>query len=110
MIAAGAAAEAQGALGKLCRLCGQLSYPIYIIHWPIVGLFSDWVWATRPPRAEALAVGAPVVLALPLLAWAALKLYDEPVRACIAGRRQVPQQTLAGVGEGARLAAGRARR
>lgn len=101
IIAAGAAAQAKGRLGKLCRICGELSYPIYIVHWPIVRLFSDWVWTTHPSHLMILAVGGPLALSLPAIAWAALKLYDEPLRAWLAGRRRAPRQTLAGVGEGA---------
>lgn len=101
IIAAGASAEAKGRLGALCRICGELSYPIYIIHFPLVRLFSDWVWTRHPPHVLILAVGAALGIALPLIAWGALKLYDEPVRAWLAGRGRAPRQTLAGVGEGA---------
>jgi peptidoglycan/LPS O-acetylase OafA/YrhL len=98
MIAAGASAEAKGLLGKACRLCGELSYPIYIVHFPFVRLFSDWVWMRHPSHLKILMVGVPLVLAIPLIALAALKLYDEPVRAWLAGGRKAPRQTLAGVG------------
>lgn len=101
IIAGGAAAEASGFLGKLCRLCGELSYPIYIVHFPLVRLFSDWVWARHPSHTMIVAVGAPLALSIPVLAWMALKLYDEPIRAALAGRRRAAPQTLAGVGQGA---------
>lgn len=98
VIAAGAAAKARGPLLRLCRLCGELSYPVYIVHWPIVRVYADWVWTRHPPRAEALLVGAAVLAAVPLLGWAALKLYDEPLRAWL-GRRsgaRRPASALAG--------------
>ncbi|HEX3700415.1 MAG TPA: acyltransferase [Phenylobacterium sp.] len=101
LIAAGASAQAKGALGRLCRICGELSYPIYIVHYPIVTLFSHWVWTRHPSHLMIVAVGAPLALALPLAALAALKLYDEPVRAWLAGRAKAPPQTLAGVADGA---------
>jgi peptidoglycan/LPS O-acetylase OafA/YrhL len=86
LISAGAAGAARGIAGRLCRLAGEISYPLYIVHYPLVRLYADWVWSRRTPPAIELAVGAALALALPLVAWAVLKLYDEPVRAWLSRR------------------------
>jgi peptidoglycan/LPS O-acetylase OafA/YrhL len=105
LIAAGASAEVSGRLGKLCRLCGQLSYPIYIVHFPLVRLYSDWVWARHPSHIATIAVGAALALAIPVFAWIVLKLYDEPVRAWLASRGGAAKRKPAGVGRGAPMVA-----
>lgn len=65
LIVAAAAADRFGFPGA--KQLGELSYPLYIVHWPVYML--------------AAALPAPLQLALALgVAWAALKLYDEPVR------------------------------
>lgn len=65
---------------------GRLSYPLYILHYPFIYKFADWVILTEP-KADAV---LPVALALPplliALGWAGLKLWDEPVRARLSAR------------------------
>jgi peptidoglycan/LPS O-acetylase OafA/YrhL len=91
IIAAGAAAPARGRMARLCGFAGELSYPLYIVHYPFVRLYAAWVWTQQPPLAVKLAAGAGLALTLPLIAWLALRLYDEPVRAWLGrGARRVP--------------------
>jgi peptidoglycan/LPS O-acetylase OafA/YrhL len=80
IIACAAAAAETGVFARLCRLSGEISYPIYILHFPVIQLFASWVWSQHPPHALVLAVGGSLTLCLPGLAWLALKFYDEPVR------------------------------
>lgn len=65
----------------LCKFLGDISYPLYITHYPAMYLFY-W-WMMKSGRAT-LADTWPVVIALflwcVLLAYASLKLYDEPLR------------------------------
>lgn len=64
----------------VCRFLGDISYPIYITHFGYVLLYTAWQSRTQATLAE----GAPyIVLALIaalLTAYAALRLYDLPVR------------------------------
>lgn len=32
---------------SICNFLGELSYPVYIIHYPIMYLFYAWVWPER---------------------------------------------------------------
>ena len=70
-----------GWLGRLCRFTGQLSYPLYIIHYPLIYMFGHWVWSTHPAqgtlRLVALALLATEISIATLLLYA----YDLPVRA-----------------------------
>lgn len=66
----------------LCDFFGNISYPIYIIHYPFMYLLYAWIWAA--PTERAFADIWPLCVAmwfgLILLAWVLLKVYDEPVR------------------------------
>lgn len=65
---------------SLCETLGNLSYPIYIIHYPLMYLFYSWVWTNGISFDSAIPVMGCMLVAIPLLAWAALKFYDEPLR------------------------------
>ena len=65
----------------VCKWLGDISYPIYITHYPLIYMQMDWV-AQHPdaPLWQHIAVGTSVVLMAILLAWGLLKAYDLPVR------------------------------
>ncbi|MBO4993516.1 MAG: acyltransferase, partial [Alistipes sp.] len=68
-------------------LLGELSYPLYIVHYPIMYLFYAWLIENRYyTLGQTLGVSALVVGSSILLAYACLKLYDEPVRRWLAAR------------------------
>ncbi len=66
---------------KLCRFLGDLSYPLYITHYPFIYLYSAWVHNHAVPLRRGLPLAAGVLLGTVALAYTSLKLYDEPVRA-----------------------------
>lgn len=65
---------------KLCKLLGDISYPLYITHYPLIYIYTAWVRDNDIPLREAWPVGLFVWLGCILLSYACLKLYDEPVR------------------------------
>ncbi|RZK30577.1 MAG: acyltransferase [Hymenobacter sp.] len=65
---------------KACRFLGDISYPIYITHYPLVYTYTAWVYNHKVSVKNGLPVAIPVFLAAVALAYACLKLYDEPVR------------------------------
>lgn len=71
----------------VCKFLGDISFPVYIVHYPLMYLFYSWLIDTRRYTLGetwplALAVSAGSVL----LACGCLKLYDEPVRRWLARR------------------------
>ena len=44
-------------------------------------LFYGWVWTNQISFADALPVCGAILVAIPLMAFLALKYYDEPLRA-----------------------------
>lgn len=66
---------------KVCDFLGRLSYPLYLSHYPLVYLFFTWMDTHHDEPFSKLAfVSASTVLLSIALAYAAMKLWDEPVR------------------------------
>jgi peptidoglycan/LPS O-acetylase OafA/YrhL len=66
---------------KICQFLGDISYPLYITHYPLIYVFTAWVTNNKIPLGmEGLLVGLLLVVVSIILAFGCLKLYDEPVR------------------------------
>lgn len=77
---------AEGASVRIARFFGELSYPLYITHYPLIYIYTGWVVDRKVPAAQGALVGAGVFVAAVAIAYASLKLYDEPARRWL-GRR-----------------------
>lgn len=83
----GACGTASGATGKANSFLGELSYPLYIVHYPIMYIFYEWlirndIYTFKDCWPVALLVIASSIA----LAYLCLKLYDEPVRRWLSKR------------------------
>lgn len=77
----GACGTASGTTGKMNRVLGELSYPLYIVHYPIMYIFYAWLIKNNIYTLDnCLGVSALVIVSSIALAFLCLKLYDEPVR------------------------------
>jgi peptidoglycan/LPS O-acetylase OafA/YrhL len=65
---------------RTCKFLGDISYPIYITHYPLIYWYTGWVYDKHPSVEKAAIAGVMVFLSAITIAYAALKLYDEPVR------------------------------
>lgn len=65
---------------RLCKFMGDISYPLYMVHYPFMYLFYSWVWKNELTFAETWHVAVILVVGNIILAYLALKLYDIPVR------------------------------
>ncbi|MCM1110332.1 MAG: acyltransferase [Clostridium sp.] len=72
--------------GQICEFLGQISYPVYIVHYPFMYLFYFWLWNTHPDSSQTIPVMVAMVPAVILVAWLSLKYYDEPLRTRLAAR------------------------
>jgi peptidoglycan/LPS O-acetylase OafA/YrhL len=81
IVAAGAGSNISGRWAKLCRFAGDISYPIYILHYPFIYIYTAWVAIKKPAADVVIPVAIGLFVFLIVLAYAALKLFDEPVRA-----------------------------
>ncbi len=78
----GAGSKIKSAVGKkVCTFLGEISYPLYITHYPLI--YLHWAWASNhkdAPIEMRIFVGIGVFILSLLVAYASLKLYDIPVR------------------------------
>lgn len=65
---------------RICKFFGDISYPIYITHYPIIYIYTGWVASTKVPLRTAYPYSFLVFFSCIALAYACLKWYDEPVR------------------------------
>ena len=66
---------------KLCSFLGDISYPLYIVHYPVMYLFYAWLIDNKHyTLGETWQMVILVMLVNIALAYACLKLYDEPIR------------------------------
>lgn len=65
---------------RICEALGRLSYPVYIIHYPVMYLFYSWVWSNGLTFSRVWPVCIGLFLIIILMAWAAMMFYDDPVR------------------------------
>lgn len=87
IVAIGAGEQhADGPSVRIARFFGDLSYPLYITHYPLIYAYTGWVVDRKPTPALGALAGAGVLVAAVTIAWACLKLYDEPVRRWLAGK------------------------
>lgn len=66
---------------KACKFLGDISYPLYITHYPLIYIYTAWVVDNNIPLGgHGLLVGLTLLIGSICIAYACLKLYDEPVR------------------------------
>jgi peptidoglycan/LPS O-acetylase OafA/YrhL len=65
---------------RIARFFGDLSFPLYITHYPFVYLYTGWVRRTNPTASQGAVQALLVMLIAVAVAYASLKLYDEPMR------------------------------
>ncbi|MGI4728764.1 MAG: acyltransferase family protein [Janthinobacterium lividum] len=87
IVAIGAGGSLKGKQeGKINKFLGELSYPLYITHYPLIYVFTAWLTTNHITLAKGLPVGALLLVSSVAIAYACLKLYDEPVRNRLAKR------------------------
>lgn len=66
---------------RICKFLGDISYPLYITHYPLIYLYTAWVVNNKIPLGgHSLFVGFLLLVTSIIVAYACLKLYDEPLR------------------------------
>lgn len=65
----------------VCKFLGEISYPLYVTHYPLI--YIQMRWAAEHPEAttgqQVMEASGIFILSI-AVAYAALRLYDEPVR------------------------------
>ena len=70
-----------------CNFLGALSYPLYVVHYPVMYLFYQWL---IKEKIYTLGECWPVVLCVMgislVLAWVSLKFWETPIRKWLGGK------------------------
>lgn len=70
----------------ICKFLGDISYPVYIIHYPFMYLFYAWLWREKLTFSQTWPVALLLFFGNILLAYLCLKWYDEPLRKWLSRR------------------------
>lgn len=71
---------------KLCNFLGDISYPLYITHYPIVYIFAAWRFDNNEPLDHAYPVMILVMIITITIAYASFKWYDVKLRKILADK------------------------
>jgi peptidoglycan/LPS O-acetylase OafA/YrhL len=81
IVAMGAGAGTVGKVSsRACQVLGDISYPLYITHYPLIYVYTAWVTRDKIPASYGAPVGVLLLFTSIAIAYACLKFYDEPVR------------------------------
>ena len=87
LVMLGAGAKTNAITHQLCKFSGDISYPLYMIHYPFIWLFMSYVEKYKPSLSEMTWVMITGTLLLILMAYLVLKYIDEPIRRGLKNRR-----------------------
>lgn len=77
----GAGGKVQGKkASQFCKFLGDISYPIYITHFPIVYVYMAWVTNNNVTLQQGIPWGIGVVVISVIVAYTSMRFYDIPVR------------------------------
>jgi len=79
---------------RICKFLGDISYPLYMVHYPFIYLYYAWVKNNNLTFVESLPGAAALVIGSIVLAYICMKFYDIPVRKYLTNRFLKPKKTL----------------
>ena len=65
---------------KICKFLGDISYPIYITHFPIVYVYMAWVTNNNLSLEQSWHIGLLCAVIAIIVAYISMRFYDIPVR------------------------------
>jgi peptidoglycan/LPS O-acetylase OafA/YrhL len=77
---------------RFCKFLGDISYPIYITHYSFIYIYTSWVQTNKVSLQSGWPFGLLTFISCIVVAYACLKLYDEPVRAWLK-RKLLPKES-----------------
>lgn len=80
IILIGASGEPAEKIRPVSRFLGDISYPLYMVHFPFAYIFYAWVVNNNISLSEALPYGLALLIFSIALSYAVFKFYDVPVR------------------------------
>ncbi len=87
IVAIGAGERITGTVAtRVCTFFGEISYPLYITHYPLIYIYTAVVTSRKTPPLQGAIWGVLLLITAVTIAYACLKLYDEPLRRWLSRR------------------------
>ena len=86
LVALGAGARPAASLQGICRFAGEISYPLYMVHYPFIWLFLSYVERNKPSLNQLVLIIPIATVLLIVLAYFTLVFVDAPIRAYLKDR------------------------
>lgn len=66
---------------RICRFLGDISFPLYIVHYPLMYAFYMWLIKTELYTfSETWPIAISTMACSVCIAWLSMRFYDEPIR------------------------------
>ncbi len=65
---------------KVCHFLGELSYPLYLVHYPMHCVFFGWLGTNKPTWGVKMLVATGVYIASIVLGYVVMRFVDKPIR------------------------------
>lgn len=93
LVSLGAGAKLTPLFTNSCKFLGDISYPLYIIHYPFLWLFLSYIEAYKPSLMQMDIIAATATAFLIVSAYFVLKYIDAPLRRILKNGVGVQTQT-----------------
>ena len=80
LVSLGAGASLASKYQKINTLSGEISYPLYMTHYPFMWIFANYLTVEKPSMADLWIVIPASVILLILLSYFIFKFLDFPIR------------------------------
>ena len=87
LVSLGAGASLSSSHHKINKLSGDISYPLYMTHYPFLWVFANYVVTEQPGTAELRWVIPACVISLIALSYVVAKFVDLPIRRYLSKKR-----------------------
>ncbi len=88
IVSLGAGTSGSGRLQGVYEFVGRMSYPVYIMHYPVVVAFGNYYLANKPEGTPLVMMVVALILLNLAIAYASLRWFDEPVRRWLAAQNK----------------------
>ena len=96
IVAVGAGATAGHRAKRLCELSGNISYPLYMIHYPFIWIFMSYVETHKPTLVRMSIITIVGTVLLIGLSYLVLVFMDMPIRQFLKNRLTGSSSTVSG--------------
>jgi len=80
VVALGAGGKLSSGVKKICQFSGEISYPLYMIHYPFIWWFLSYVEKEKPSLSQMTVITVSGTVLLIALAYVVMRFVDTPVR------------------------------